>query len=83
MAPYPPYSPVLASSDFFLFGHVKYMIEGAGFSSENTLLAASQLIVPDLTIDILTAIFAKSVERLRRVASNKGHYYRLPKQWPV
>jgi histone-lysine N-methyltransferase SETMAR len=28
MAPHPPYSPDLAPSDFFIFGHVKYALEG-------------------------------------------------------
>jgi hypothetical protein len=31
--------------------------------------------VSDLTINILTAIFAKWVERLRWIALNEGNYY--------
>jgi hypothetical protein len=83
MAPYPPYSPDLVPFDFFLFGHVRHAMEGAEFPSEETFLAAIQSIVSDLTIDTLTAIFAKSVERLRWVALNEGHYSRQPKQWPI
>jgi hypothetical protein len=64
MAPYLPYSPDLKPSDFFLFEHVKYAIEGAEFPSEETLLATIQSMVLDLTIDVLTAIFAKWIERL-------------------
>jgi hypothetical protein len=41
------------------------MIEGAEFPSEETLLAAIQSIVSDLTIDTLKVVFAKCAERLR------------------
>jgi histone-lysine N-methyltransferase SETMAR len=40
MAPHPLYSPDLAPSDFFVFGHVKHVPEGAEFPSEETFLAA-------------------------------------------
>jgi histone-lysine N-methyltransferase SETMAR len=58
MAPHPPYSPNLAPSDFFLFGHVKHVIEGVEFPSEETLLAAIQRVLSDLTGDTLRAVFA-------------------------
>jgi hypothetical protein len=76
MASHPPYSPDLAPPDFFLLRYVKHAIERAEFPSEKTLLAAIQSIASDLTIDTLTAVFAKWVERLRWVALNEGHYYR-------
>jgi histone-lysine N-methyltransferase SETMAR len=76
IAPHPPYSPDLALSDFFLFGHVKHALEGAEFSSEETLLAAILRVLSDLTGDILRAVFAKWVEQLNLVALNEGHYYR-------
>jgi histone-lysine N-methyltransferase SETMAR len=76
MAPYPPYSPNLAPSDFFLFEHVKHILEGAEFPSEEILLAAIQRVSSDLTGDILRAVFAKWVERLNWAALNEGHYYR-------
>jgi transposase len=59
ITPHPSYSPDLTLSDFFLFGHVNHAIERIGFPSEEILLAAIQSIVLDLTIDTLTAIFAK------------------------
>jgi hypothetical protein len=65
MTPHPPDSYDFAPSDFFLFGHVKHVIEGADFLSEETLLAAIQSIVSDLTTDAVTAFFAKWIERLR------------------
>jgi histone-lysine N-methyltransferase SETMAR len=76
MAPHPSYSPDLAPSDFFLFRHVKYVLEGAEFPSEETLLAAIQRILSDLTYDTLRTIFAKWVEWLNWVALNEGHSYR-------
>jgi hypothetical protein len=39
-APYPPYSPDLAPSDSFLFGHVKRMLCGCAFGSSGVLLSA-------------------------------------------
>jgi hypothetical protein len=76
MAPHPPSSPDLAPSDFFLFWHVKHVLKGAEFTSEETLLAAIQRVLSDLTGDILRAAFAKWVEQLKCVAMNEGNYYR-------
>jgi histone-lysine N-methyltransferase SETMAR len=76
MAPHPPYSPDLAPSDFFLFEHVKHVLEGAEFPSEETLLTAIQRVLSDLTGDTLRVVFAKWVEWLNWVALNEGHYYR-------
>jgi hypothetical protein len=70
------YSPDLAPSDFFLFGYVKYARECVEFPSEEILLAAIQSIVSDLMIDILTAVFATRIERLRWVDLKEDHYYR-------
>jgi histone-lysine N-methyltransferase SETMAR len=39
-APYPPYSPDLAPSDFLLFRHVKRMLCGCAFGSSGELLSA-------------------------------------------
>jgi histone-lysine N-methyltransferase SETMAR len=76
MAPHPPYSPDLTPADFFLFEHVKHVLDGAEFPSEETLLAAIQRVLSDLTGDTFRVIFAKWVKRLNWVALNKGHYYR-------
>jgi transposase len=76
MAPHPPYSPDLTLSDFFSFEHLKHVLEGPEFPSEETLLAAIQRVLSDLISDILRAVFAKLIERLNRVVLNEGHYYR-------
>jgi histone-lysine N-methyltransferase SETMAR len=41
MAPHPPYSPDLAPYDFFLFEHVKNVLEGAGFSTQTSFKVES------------------------------------------
>jgi histone-lysine N-methyltransferase SETMAR len=64
IAPHLPYSPDLAPSDFFLFGHVKHALEGDEFPSEEALLAAIHSILSNLTGDTLRAVFAKWIERL-------------------
>jgi transposase len=51
MAPHPPDTPDLAPSDFFLFEHVKHILERAEFPSEETLLAAIQRVLSDLIGD--------------------------------
>jgi hypothetical protein len=76
MASHLPYSLDLAPYDFFLFGHVQHVLEGAEFPSDETLLAAIQRALSDLTADTLRAVFAKWVERMNWIALNEGHYYR-------
>jgi hypothetical protein len=41
LAPHPPYSPDLASADFFLFGYVQERLKGMLFPSYEELLDAS------------------------------------------
>jgi histone-lysine N-methyltransferase SETMAR len=76
IAPHLPYSPDLAPSDFFLFGHVKHALEGDEFTSEEALLAAIHSVLSNLTGDTLRAVFAKWIERLNWVDLNESHYYR-------
>jgi hypothetical protein len=65
MAPHPPYSADLAPSDFFVSKHVKHALGGGEFPLEETVLAAIQSIVSDLTVDALRAVFANWAERLK------------------
>jgi hypothetical protein len=41
----PPYSPDLAPSDFYLFGHVKGLLRGESFEAGERLLSAIEGIV--------------------------------------
>jgi histone-lysine N-methyltransferase SETMAR len=45
LAVHPPYSPDLAPSDFFLFGHIKHCLHGVTFPSREEFLAAIHGIV--------------------------------------
>jgi hypothetical protein len=63
IAPHPPYSPDLKASDFFLFGHVKHVVEGADFPSDEPVLSAIPSVLSRLTADSLRAVFTKWVER--------------------
>jgi hypothetical protein len=64
LAPYPPYSPDLAPSDFFLFGYVKEGIKGMVFPSSEELLDAIGEVVIGIESETLTAIFEHWMERL-------------------
>jgi hypothetical protein len=41
-APHPPYSPDLASSNFYLFGYVKRCLTGLSFEDADQLLATME-----------------------------------------
>jgi hypothetical protein len=41
-APHPPYSPDLATSDFYLFGHVKQRLRGYESADQEVLLYATE-----------------------------------------
>jgi histone-lysine N-methyltransferase SETMAR len=57
LAPYPSYSPDLASSDFFLFGYVKEHLKGMVFPSYEELLDAIGEVVTGIESETLTAVF--------------------------
>jgi hypothetical protein len=42
MATHPLYSPYIALSDFYLFGHVKVLLRGKSFETGKVLLSATQ-----------------------------------------
>jgi hypothetical protein len=44
IAAHHPYSPNLAPSDFYLFGHVKFMLKGELFETGERLLPAVEVI---------------------------------------
>jgi histone-lysine N-methyltransferase SETMAR len=74
-AVHPPYSPDLAPSDFFLFGHLKYLLQGAIFASCDQLFAASHEIVAGIPQETLQGVFQHWMERLEWVSQNNGEYY--------
>jgi hypothetical protein len=72
---HPPYSPDLAPSDFFLFGHLKYLLQGAIFASRKELLAAIHEIVAGIPQETLQGVFQHWMERPECVSRNNGEYY--------
>jgi hypothetical protein len=56
-APYPPYSPDLAPSDFDLFGYVKRRVAGLSFEDSDQLLAAVEGILEGIEKVTLQAVF--------------------------
>jgi transposase len=57
LTPHPPYSPDLASSDFFLFGYVKERLKGMVFPSYEELLEVIGEVVTGTELETLTAVF--------------------------
>jgi histone-lysine N-methyltransferase SETMAR len=74
-AVHPPYSPDLAPSDFFLFGHLTHLLHGAIFASREELLAAVHKIVAGIPQETLHGGFQHWVERLECVSQSNGEYY--------
>jgi hypothetical protein len=57
IADYPPYSPDLAPSDFYLFGHVKCLLRGGSLETGEQLLLAVEGISRSLEKWTLTKVF--------------------------
>jgi hypothetical protein len=65
-APYPPYSPDLALSGVFFFGHFKNGLQGQQFGSADELLSEVRELLDEINIDILEAILREWIIRLDR-----------------
>jgi histone-lysine N-methyltransferase SETMAR len=64
-APHPPYSPDLAPSEFYLFGHVKQLLRGYEFADRETFLHAIEDISTGIEKVMLENVFLSWMERLR------------------
>jgi hypothetical protein len=71
-APHPPYSPDLAPFDFFLSGHAKQLLRGAGFPDQDSLFDAIMRIVPGLEKVLLNDVFLFWMDRLQSCATAHG-----------
>jgi hypothetical protein len=56
-APHPLYSPVLAPSDFFLFGYVKRKLMGYHAESADDLFGQVLLILGEIPLATLNGVF--------------------------
>jgi hypothetical protein len=72
---HPPDSPDITPSDFFLFGHIKYCLQGIAFPSSEELLVAIHEIVAAISRPTLEGVFRHWMERLEWVSQNNGEYY--------
>ena len=73
-APHPPFSPDIAPSDFFLFGHVKFLLTGKSFRTEEDLFVAINEILMSIPKNFLMDAFSNWEKRLDAVISSKGNY---------
>jgi len=73
--PHPPYSPDLSPSDFFLFGYLKYPIQGKKFPTSPELVTNLEQIMSDIWRDMLQKVYSEWIDRLEWVSTHNGEYY--------
>jgi hypothetical protein len=66
LVPQPPYSPDLASCDFFLFGYLKQHLEGKHFTREDQAIAAVREAFDKIPLQTLQNVTDDCQYRLRR-----------------
>jgi hypothetical protein len=67
-AVHPPYSPDLALSDFFLFGHIRHCLQGIAFLSRGEFFAVIHEILGAIPRPTLEDVFRHWMERPERVS---------------
>jgi histone-lysine N-methyltransferase SETMAR len=72
LVPHPPYSPDLAPSDFWLFGHVKTSLVGQTFDEPEQLLEVITEFLNEIQPPEAVAVFSHWVESVRWVLGNSG-----------
>jgi hypothetical protein len=70
--PYPPYSPDLAPSDFWLFGHMKAGLVGQSFAEPERFFEGIMYFLEEVQVSELKLIFHHLVERIRWVLDHNG-----------
>jgi hypothetical protein len=79
-APHPLYSPDLAPSDFFLFGHVKGKLIGYHVETPSELLVRIRVILAEIPRETLNAVFLEWMERLQKCVQVDGEYVEWAKR---
>jgi hypothetical protein len=69
------YSPNIAPSDFWLFGHVKNSLAGRMFDEPEQLREAITAFLDEIHLSELEVVFSHWVERVRWILKNNGDYY--------
>jgi hypothetical protein len=68
------YSPNLAPSDFFLFGHVKGKLTGYWAETPSELLVRIRVILAEIPRETLNAVFLEWMEQLQKCVQVDGEY---------
>jgi histone-lysine N-methyltransferase SETMAR len=63
--PQPPYSPDLAPCDFFLFGYLKFQLEGKTFFDEDSVKEEVRRILMEIPVNLLHSVMDEWIQRLR------------------
>ena len=71
---HPPYSPDLAPSDFFLFGHLKRLLIGKKIVDEEQLIYEIEVAFRSITKEMKMNVFEEWKRRLGETIRNKGKY---------
>jgi hypothetical protein len=73
-APHSPYSPDLASSDFFLSGSAKGQLMEYRAETPSELLVRIRAILAEIPRETLKAVFLEWMERLQKCVQVDGEY---------
>ena len=73
--PYPPYSPDIAPSDYFLFGFLKDNLKGLKFDDLDELKEKVIEILTQISRDVKKRVFDHWIERCQWIIDNEGAYY--------
>jgi histone-lysine N-methyltransferase SETMAR len=71
---HPPYSPDLASYDFFLFSVMKQEFAGQYFAAIGDLLMSVEAFLRRLSADFMQTVFQEWIRRLQRCCDGGGEY---------
>jgi hypothetical protein len=78
--PHPPYSPDLAPSDFWLFGHLKTKLAEWKFKSAGDLYVPIHHLMGQIPAKTLRVAFDEWVRRVDWVIKHDAAYYDRPSQ---
>ena len=72
--PHTPYSQDLAQSDFFLFGYLKFLLEGMEFESPDALFQEVTKILNSIPKQMLHSAYLEWIKRLQKCIEHHGEY---------
>jgi transposase InsO family protein len=72
--PQPPYSPDLASSDFYLFLTLKEKLERTQVADEEQFFESLQAILRGINQEELNRVFQAWIQRVQEVSKGNGDY---------